>query len=164
MKVTGVESQVNSSTQVEMIALISALEHAATHAVVRDVNIYSDSLSAWNFLNTSYWKSSLGDTKQRLRLAYCRAIQVCSVSQIHVPAHSGIWQNELADRTAKSALADSDIANLNWDISQQLSSREPLLPNHPCTPSPFPFPEESPRRPDLHSSEPRLRFLSSSPR
>jgi len=33
-----------------------------------------------------------------------------------VPGHSGIWQNELADKNAKAASSDLEIVNLNWDI------------------------------------------------
>jgi len=156
IKLTGAESQVHSSTQVEMIALISPVEHVAAHAVERDVNIDSDILSSLNFLNPRYWKSSLSDTKQRLRFGYCRAIQVCSISLSHLSRHSGIWQNELADRTAKAALTDLDIVNLNGDITATSSLSRTFTGELPTYANTVPFPEESLCRQDQPSSEARL--------
>jgi len=123
-----------------MIALISVLEHAAGQAVGRDVKIDSKSLSSLNFLNAKYWKSSLSNTKQRLRLAYCRAIQVCSSSLIHVPGHSGIWQDELADRTAKAALTDLGIINLNWEIIATSSFSRTFIGQPPTFATTVPLP------------------------
>ena len=48
-----------SSTQVEMIALISAFEYISAQAIESKVQVFSDSLEALSFLTTGYWKASL---------------------------------------------------------------------------------------------------------
>jgi ribonuclease HI len=106
-----------SSTQVEMIALISAFEYISAQAIGSQVQVYSDSLGALSFLTTGYWKASLSDTKQRLRLAYAHACQVATIELIQVPGHKGIWQNERADKAAKQAIRSLDVTNVNSDIS-----------------------------------------------
>lgn len=118
LELTGAESMVFSSTQVEMIALISAFEYISAQAIGSQVQVYSDSLGALSFLTTGYWKASLSDTKQRLRLAYAHACQVATIELIHVPGHKGIWQNERADKAAKQAIRSLDVTNVNADISQ----------------------------------------------
>ena len=44
LELTGAESMVFSSTQVEMIALISAFEYISAQAIGSQVQVYSDSL------------------------------------------------------------------------------------------------------------------------
>jgi hypothetical protein len=68
-----------------MIALISAFEYISAQAIGSQVQVYSDSLGALSFLTTGYWKASLSDTKQRLRLAYAHACQVATIELIHDP-------------------------------------------------------------------------------
>jgi hypothetical protein len=106
-----------SSTQVEMIGLISAFEDISAQAIGSQVQVYSDSLGALSFLTTGYWKASLSDTKQRLRLAYAHACQVATIELIHVPGHKGIWQNERVDKAAKQAIRSLDVTNVNADTS-----------------------------------------------
>ena len=79
LELTGAESMMFSSTQVEMIALISAFEYISAQAIESKVQVFSDSLEALSFLTTGYWKASLSDTKQRLRLAYAHACQVTTI-------------------------------------------------------------------------------------
>jgi ribonuclease HI len=121
LELTGVDSCVFSSTQVEMIALTSAFEFVSEHSIGKHVQIYSDSLAALTFLASGYWKSWLSDTKQRLRIAYAQACHVSTIQLIHVPGHKGIWQNERADRAAKTALKTLTTTNVNADISQAVS-------------------------------------------
>jgi len=104
-----------------MIALISAFEFNSEHSICKHIQIYSDSLGALTFLASAYWKSSLSDTKQRLRIAYDQACRVSTIQLIHVPGHKGIWQNERADRAAKTALKTLTTTNVNADISQGVS-------------------------------------------
>lgn len=101
--------------------------------------MYSCSLSSLNLLNKNYWKSSLSDMKQCLRLAFCRIIQVCSISLIHALDQSGIWQNDLAARNAEASLADLDIVTLNWNMTATSSLSRLSLPNHLRTPTLFPL-------------------------
>jgi ribonuclease HI len=107
-----------SSTQVKMIALISAFQYISAQAIGSLVQVYSDSLGALSFLTTVYWKASLSDTKQRLRLAYAHACQFATIELIHVPGHKLIWQNEQADKAAKQAIRSLDLTLVNADISQ----------------------------------------------
>jgi hypothetical protein len=53
LELTGAESMVFSSTQVEMIALTSAFEYISAQA------IDGSSLGALSFLTAGYWKASL---------------------------------------------------------------------------------------------------------
>jgi hypothetical protein len=65
-----------------------------------------------------YWKPTLSDTKQRLRLAFGKACQVASIQLIHVPDHTGIWKNELAEFHAKEAISRPQaLLEVNQDIS-----------------------------------------------
>jgi ribonuclease HI len=104
-----------------MIALISACEFVSEHSIGKHVQIYSDSLGALTFLASAYWKSSLSDTKRRLRIAYAQARHVSTIQLIHVPGHKGIWQNERADWAAKTALKTLSTTNVNTNISQAVS-------------------------------------------
>jgi len=163
LELIGGESLVFSSTQVEMIALISAFEYISQNAIGEEVQVYSDSLGALAFRVNGYWKSSLSDTKKHLRIAYAQACQTSTIQLIHVHGHRGIWQNEYADKAAKNALKTLTTTNVNADTSQADSfARAFYLVPHPTPNNQSKEPSQS--RPDQSSLERRLLWRHSSPR
>jgi hypothetical protein len=62
--ILGAETVVNSSTQVEMIALITAFEHIARNLIGRTVQIHSDCLSSLSYIDNYYWKASISDSQK----------------------------------------------------------------------------------------------------
>jgi len=100
-----------------MIAIANALNFAESNYVGRLILLFSHSLSSLSQISSSHWKYSLSDTKLRLLHAFRRVCQVSTITLVHVPGHSAIWQNELVDKLAKQVLLSSNSFELKSDIS-----------------------------------------------
>jgi len=79
------QAKVFSSTQLEMVALLQALEQNSTNFIGSSVQVFCDKKYSISFLVKSYWKPTLTDTKQRLRLAFGKACQVASIQLTSTP-------------------------------------------------------------------------------
>lgn len=75
------------------------------------VSIYSDSLSLLLALNNPFNQSA---TIHRLKENISLLSNLLPVSIYHVPAHSGVWGNELADTVARSAATRGEEVRGRW--------------------------------------------------
>jgi len=86
--ITSAKGQVFSSTQGEMIAIENALDFTASHYHACPILIYSYSLRSLTQIASSFWKSSMSDTKLRLLRTFRRALQVSTIKLVHIPGYS----------------------------------------------------------------------------
>lgn len=109
-----------TSFDAEAIALTKLLEflHATlpspVHNLPSPVHIYSDSLSILMALDNPFNQSSV---IHKLKLDILSLTNTMPVHLCHVPGHSGVWGNELADIVATSA------ATRGEDVRGRLSKR-----------------------------------------
>jgi len=83
-----------SSLRPKSRCLISQIHFNILHlSPKRNVQVYSDSLRAFNYLSTSFWRSIINDFQQRLQVPFHKACQVVRVSLVHILGHEEIWQN-----------------------------------------------------------------------
>ncbi|XP_050024673.1 uncharacterized protein [Dermacentor andersoni] len=84
----------------EVVALIEALNYLKTHAWVPPAHIYADNLS----LLAALCHVTTRDTRiTSIKSALYRLQRRGAISLFHVPAHRGVFGNELADIAASSA-------------------------------------------------------------
>lgn len=89
-----------TSFDAEVIALQKLIEFLLDNRPSSPVNIYSDSLSVLLALNNPFNKSS---TIHQLKHDILLLSSSVSLALYHVPAHSNVWGNEIADAVARSA-------------------------------------------------------------
>lgn len=89
-----------SSFDVEALALNKLLQFLLDNPPSSPVHIYTDSLSVLTALDNPFNQSTV---VHQLKIAILSLANVVSVHLYHVPGHSGVWGNELADMVAASA-------------------------------------------------------------
>ena len=90
-------------TQSEIIAIHTCCIHAINNKLNGQICIYSDSIGALNALKSPKINSEL--VLECVRLLE-QLTHSCKVSLIWLPAHNGIYGNEVADRIAKYAATE----------------------------------------------------------
>jgi len=101
------------------------LNFPASDYVSRSIHLYSDSLSSLSNIFSSYWKSSLSDTKLRLLRAFRRVCQVSTSTLVDVRDHSGIRQNEILTHSLSKFYSPPTPLTSTLTSLQRLGSQEP---------------------------------------
>lgn len=92
-----------NTTQTELTAIHACCIHAIKHELTGPICIYSDSLGALNALKSCTVNSRLA---LECVLLLEKLAQGGEISVIWLPAHSGIYGNEVADKIAKYAATE----------------------------------------------------------